>query len=146
MKLLIAGSRKIGSGVLCQKMFDAIWPLTILVRKEVVDMVVSGGCKGSPDVFGEEWAAQHKIPCQVFPADWDKHGKAAGLIRNRQMAEFCGSDGMLIAIWDGESHGTANMVKEALAIGMDVFGVSNPTREINGEIRLRVNVKAKLKS
>lgn len=55
-----------------------------------------------------------------FPADWDKFGKAAGHIRNKQMAEEADA---LLLIWDGESKGSANMKKEMLFKNKPVYEV-----------------------
>ena len=41
-----------------------------------------------------------------FKAEWTIHGKAAGPIRNRKMAEY--GDALLL-IWDGTSKGSSNM-------------------------------------
>lgn len=49
---------------------------------------------------------------KVFEADWNKHGKAAGPIRNKEMVSE--SDG-LIAFWDGKSRGTKNAIDCAVA-------------------------------
>ena len=40
---------------------------------------------------GEEWAGRHGLPVRRFPADWARHGKKAGPIRNRIMAEYAGA-------------------------------------------------------
>lgn len=42
-------------------------------------------------------------------------GKAAGPIRNAQMAKYAseGAKGILVAFWDGKSKGTKNMIQEA---------------------------------
>ena len=50
--------------------------------------------------------------------DWNKHGKAAGPIRNRQMAEYADC---LIAVWDGKSRGTKNMIDEMNKLMKPVF-------------------------
>ena len=76
------------------------WPIT---------SVISGGARGA-DRLGEQWARSHGIPFQVFPADWDKWGKSAGYVRNKQMAEVAEA---LIALWDGESRGTNDMIWQA---------------------------------
>lgn len=70
--------------------------------------MVTGTAKGADQVpyYYNYWQG---VPIKEFPADWDKHGKAAGFIRNRQMAEY--SDA-LIAFWDGKSRGTKNMIEE----------------------------------
>lgn len=109
MKTIIAGSRSIAD------------PETVAAAVEAsgfeIAEVVSGCCRGV-DRLGERWARRHGIPIQRFPADWQKHGKAAGPIRNRSMADYADA---LIAIWDGESRGTANMIEEAEKRGLKVF-------------------------
>lgn len=81
-----------------------------------VTEVVSGGARGA-DAFGEEWARDRRVPVRVFPADWNRHGRAAGPIRNREMAEYADA---LVAVWDGESRGTKNMIEEATKRGLKV--------------------------
>lgn len=77
-------------------------------------IIVSGKARGA-DSLGELYAANHNLPIKEFPANWDKHGKAAGPIRNKEMAEYAGH---LIAFWDGKSRGTANMIKQAEEHGL----------------------------
>jgi hypothetical protein len=60
------------------------------------------------DRLAVQFAKRHEVQLYEFPADWDGYGKAAGFIRNKQMAEF--SHGLL-AFWNGESKGTAHMIK-----------------------------------
>lgn len=49
--------------------------------------VVHGGCRGADRLAGEA-AELIGFSCVVFPADWGLHGKAAGMIRNRQMLAY----------------------------------------------------------
>lgn len=83
--------------------------------------IVSGGCRGA-DKMGEEWANFWNIKCTVFPADWNKYGKAAGPMRNEQMAKYASEadKGMLIAFPVGVSRGTRNMIKTAERYGLEV--------------------------
>jgi hypothetical protein len=114
VKTIIAGSRTFeGRGEKSVKAY-----LTSLVEslKFPITEVVSGCARGI-DTIGEEWAKERGIPVKRFPADWDKHGKAAGAIRNREMAEYAEA---LVAIWDGESKGTKNMIQEADRRGLAV--------------------------
>ncbi len=76
--------------------------------------VVSGRAKGI-DRIGELYAREQGMVCRHFPADWDRHGKAAGPIRNRAMAEFAAQErSALVAFWTGvESGGTWNMMQTA---------------------------------
>lgn len=68
--------------------------------------VVSGGARGV-DRLGEEWARNHDLKVTNFQAHWLKHGKAAGPIRNKQMADYAD---MAVILWDGKSKGTRNMI------------------------------------
>lgn len=52
-----------------------------------------------------------------FPADWDRFGKRAGYIRNYNMAQYAD---VLIAVWDGHSKGTRNMIDIMLDMGKEV--------------------------
>lgn len=49
-------------------------------------VVISGHAEGA-DKLGEKFAGEYGLRCEVFPADWKKHGKKAGYLRNLQMAE-----------------------------------------------------------
>lgn len=58
-----------------------------------------------------------------FPAKWDTYGKAAGMIRNKEMADYAIKDSekaILFAFWDGESRGTKGMIDIAKRCGMEV--------------------------
>ena len=46
--------------------------------------VISGMASGA-DMMGHAWATAQGIPVKEFPADWKRHGKGAGMIRNQQM-------------------------------------------------------------
>ena len=103
MKLIIAGSRSISPAEFSRGIQESQ-----LAKQATV--VISGCAKGA-DQLGESWAAANNLPIQKFPADWNKHGKAAGPIRNREMAK--NADGALV-LFDGISPGSSNMIEEAL--------------------------------
>ena len=46
----------------------------------------------------------------IFRPDWDRYGKAAGIIRNKDIVE---NSNMVIAFWDGKSKGTASSIELA---------------------------------
>ena len=70
--------------------------------------IVSGGASGA-DFLGEQYAKKHNLPIKRFPADWNQYGRAAGPIRNRQMAEYAD---VCLVFWDGKSRGSENMITE----------------------------------
>jgi predicted Rossmann fold nucleotide-binding protein DprA/Smf involved in DNA uptake len=79
--------------------------------------IVSGGAKGA-DTIAESFAKVCRIPTKIFLPDWDKHGKAAGFIRNREIVDYCD---MVIAFWDQKSKGTKNTIDTALKAGKPVW-------------------------
>ncbi len=78
--------------------------------------IVSGAAKGA-DFLGETFARVHDLGLKRFPADWNKWGKRAGHLRNGETAGYADA---LIAFWDGESRGTADMIDQAKAVGLEV--------------------------
>lgn len=109
MKTIIAGSREINDlSLITKAVSECGW---------IVSEVVSGNARGV-DRLGETWALYNAVPIQLFPAEWDVYGKSAGPIRNRKMAEYADT---LIAIWDGKSKGTKNMIDTATKLGLTVY-------------------------
>ena len=98
MKVIIAGGRTFDNYELIEQ--------TMAELDFDVDYVISGGAYGA-DSLGERWAENHNIPVQRYPAQWNKYGRRAGVIRNRHMA-LVGD--YLVAFWDGESKGTKIMI------------------------------------
>lgn len=74
-------------------------------------IIVSGHARGA-DALGERYAKERGYELKTFPADWNKYGKSAGYIRNKQMSKYGNS---LIAFWDGKSKGTSHMIDLILA-------------------------------
>jgi hypothetical protein len=109
MKTIIAGGRDINDyAILLAAIEEANFTIT---------EVVSGGAKGV-DALGEQYAESMNLTLKIYPADWEKNGRAAGPIRNRQMAEY---GDQLIAIWDGKSRGTKNMIETATKKGLTIY-------------------------
>lgn len=112
MKTIIAGSRELSNP---SYVLDAL-----MLKGWEITEVISGGANGV-DINGARWAMCPQpiqdltIPIKQFPADWDKHGKAAGPIRNQEMADYADA---LIAVWDGESRGTRDMIDKAIDGGL----------------------------
>lgn len=80
--------------------------------------LVSGGAQGV-DAKAKEIANHFKhIEYREFEAEWNNYGSAAGPMRNDRMAEYADA---LIAVWDGESNGTRDMIEKALERGLDIY-------------------------
>lgn len=109
MKVIIAGSRT------CVSMDH----LKAAIQKSgwTPKTIISGTAKGA-DQLGEQWASENSIPVKQFKPDWAQYGRAAGPKRNREMAENADA---LIALWDGKSKGTKNMIETAEKLGLKVY-------------------------
>jgi hypothetical protein len=81
------------------------------------DVIIHGAAPGA-DTLAGQWAADKGIPVEAFPADWEKHGRAAGPIRNKQMLDD-GKPDLVVAFPGG--WGTANMCKQAREAGVRVL-------------------------
>lgn len=109
MRTIIAGSRTCTDyGKIIEAIRDCGWKPTV---------VISGAAKGA-DRLGELWARNHGVKLERFPADWDKNKKSAGHIRNVKMSEVAEA---LIALWNGQSSGTKDMIEIAQKKGLKVY-------------------------
>lgn len=123
-RVIVAGTRTFGDYDLLKRTMDefTFWMDDVLV--------VSGGNKHrigynqwcGADFYGERWAFEpyNRYTVMRFHPDWDTHGRAAGPIRNREMADFAE---YLVAFWDGVSAGTRDMIDVATAKGLYVHVV-----------------------
>ena len=88
-------------------------------------LVIHGGARGADTVGGEFFG--RAAPVEVVAADWSR-GKAAGIERNGLMLERAqerareiGVGLYALALWDGASPGTANMLARLKRAGVPVL-------------------------
>ena len=81
--------------------------------------IISGGATGG-DSIGIDWAVVNWCRFEEYKPDWNKHGKAAGPIRNQQMLDE-GKPDLVVAFPGGR--GTADMIRRAEASGVPVIGM-----------------------
>ncbi len=111
LKLVITGGRKYDDYVMFEDVLDLFKPTEIYV----------GDCPTGADRLAREYAEYHDIMIHVYEADWDKYGKSAGPIRNRQMLAAAGPAAIVVAFPGGK--GTANCVETAVGFNMIVLEV-----------------------
>lgn len=114
MKLIIAGSRNFDSLSVIPKIEKLIAENPELKK---ATEIVSGGARGV-DAAAEDYAKKKGLKKKIFYPNWAAHGKAAGPIRNAQMAEYAD---VLILIWDGQSRGSASMKREMMNRGKPIY-------------------------
>lgn len=71
-----------------------------------IKTIISGGAKGA-DSLGEKYANENNVETIIYKPNWDKYGKSAGYIRNK---EIVNASDLIIAFWDGVSKGTKHSI------------------------------------
>ena len=112
MKLAIVGSRNFADPERLSRIVDKV--------QGDITLIVSGGARGA-DTLAEYYAKKKAIPYLIFPADWDKHGKKAGILRNQDIVD--NADAM-IAFLAPESKGTKDSIKRAQKKGIPIHIVN----------------------
>lgn len=101
MKVLVCGGRDYAD---FRKLSATLYALH---SEEPITLIIHGAARGADSLAGM-WAVQNKVPMKTFPANWKKHGRSAGPIRNREMLTAAQPD--LIVAFPG-GRGTADMVE-----------------------------------
>lgn len=114
MRILVCGSRD--------------WNDYRMISDALIDnyslpfVVIEGEARGA-DRMAAEWAERWHQPVELlrFPANWNKYGRAAGMIRNQQMLDE-GKPDLVLAFHDDLEHskGTKDMVNRARRAGIEV--------------------------
>ena len=103
-RVLVCGSRDFADRSLVDAKLDE-------VRQRLGDIpmrVISGAARGA-DRMAADWAARNNVPCDEYPADWDRYGRSAGYRRNEQMLAE-GRPHLVVGFPQGESRGTRMMM------------------------------------
>lgn len=112
MRVLVCGGRDFA---------DRDWLFAVMDKlareRGPVSTIIHGGARGA-DTLAGEWAASRNCPAEAYIADWASQGRAAGPIRNKRMLD-AGRPDLVVAFPGGR--GTANMVRQAKAAGVEVL-------------------------
>lgn len=102
-RVIIAGTRTFNNYELLQSTLD--WLLK--EKKDAHSIVIISGKARGADSLGERYAKENGYLIDDKPAEWDKYGKAAGYIRNEEMAKVAEA---CVVFWDGKSRGSKHMI------------------------------------
>ena len=83
---------------------------------ENVTEIISGGAIGI-DTLAEEIADKRRISKSIIRPAYDKYGKKAPLIRNKEIVKRAE---LVIAFWDGKSRGTKFTIDYAKKLNKEV--------------------------
>ena len=111
LRVLVCGGRRFDDAVTLGSWLGGIH------KRQGIALLIEGGAGGA-DFMARKFAEWTGIPVQTFPADWDKHGKAAGPIRNQHMLD-AGKPDLVVAFEGGR--GTDDMIARAERAGVRVL-------------------------
>lgn len=100
--------------------YDNMGKVTEVLNEIQPWLVIHGAARGA-DQLAQQWCDYNFVGFLQFPANWKKHGKAAGPKRNAKMLKY-GKPDLVVAFPGGK--GTANMVKLAGEAGVPVRWVT----------------------
>jgi hypothetical protein len=119
MRVLVCGGREFGYKYVNGVRYVDYEQLKVMydVLDEInITTLITGRARGA-DRFSEIYARRLGVDIFAFPADWNKHGRSAGPIRNQQMLNE-GKPDLVIAFPGGT--GTSHMCKIAEKAGVEV--------------------------
>ena len=108
VKIGVVGSRSFTDYARLEKTLDAL-------DLSCADVVVSGGCPQGADALAVRYASERALELKVFPALWQKYGRSAGIIRNRELVKYCD---FVVLFWDGISRGTGSTLRLCLELSV----------------------------
>lgn len=108
MRVLVCGSRTWDDE-------DTISARLALFMGDVT--IIHGDARGA-DRIADHCARRWGFAVERYPADWSKHGRRAGIIRNNVMLDT--KPNKVIAFWRGNSPGTRHTIEEARRRGIPV--------------------------
>lgn len=111
MRILVCGGRDFGDRDFLFGTLDR------LHRERGFTVLIEGVARGA-DQLAVEWADARAIEHLRFPADWERHRRRAGPLRNKQMLDE-GKPDLVVAFPGGT--GTANMIGQAQAAGVETL-------------------------
>ena len=115
MKVLVCGSRDWADPKPVISRLHAL-RMTALHRGEAL-AIIHGGARGADTIAGA-WGSRQRFSVQPFPADWDRNGKRAGILRNLAMLDE--RPDLVLAFQRNGSRGTQHTIDEALRRGISV--------------------------
>jgi hypothetical protein len=114
MKVLVCGSRTFCGSPAWSDASPVLQRLNALPRDAEI---IHGDAEG-PDRIAHRWAYGLGYVLHVYPADWKRHGRRAGIVRNLRMLDQ--QPDLVLAFWDRRSNGTGHTIREAQKRGIPV--------------------------
>lgn len=96
-----------------------VWELLYCTLNDLNLVIIHGDCPTGADAMAQAYCEDHGITTERYPADWNKHGKAAGPLRNQKMVDL-GADRCIAFLMEG-SRGTKDCIRKAQDAGINTY-------------------------
>lgn len=111
--VIVAGGRDFNNyKLMCEKLDFYLSDIS-----KMYNIIIVSGTADGADRLGERYALERNYEVVKFPPNWNKYGKAAGPIRNKEMSEVASG---CIVFWDKKSKGTRNMIETAREKNLEI--------------------------
>lgn len=110
LRLLVCGGRDFSDDAAVTRVLDHLHATRGIAE------IIEGGARGA-DSLARVWAERRGVSVLEFPADWKRHGRRAGFVRNGEML-LQQPDGV-VAFPGGA--GTADMMRQARGASVPVW-------------------------
>ena len=107
MRIAVVGSRA----------FDDYEKMRKILIPYIPFILISGGARGA-DALAERFAREYELTRVIYPAEWNRYGKKAAVIRNRKIVDKAD---LIIVFWDGESPGTNMVINLAMQTKTEII-------------------------
>jgi hypothetical protein len=111
MRVLVTGGRDYSDRATVFRELDKL-------HAELTICTLIHGAATGADSLADAWSKSRGVEVIACPADWSRHGRAAGPIRNKAMLTDHAPE-LLVAFPGGR--GTANMISQARAAGLKII-------------------------
>lgn len=115
LRVLVCGGRHYNHRRVLFEVLD-----NLVIERGPIEVVIHGNASGA-DALADSWAKMRNVTSIPVQAEWYKHGKAAGPIRNRRMITEHAPD-LVVAFPGGD--GTGNMIGLAKKADIEVVIIS----------------------
>lgn len=112
MKILVCGGRDFTDYELMKEILNAL----------DITEIIHGAARGA-DALAGRFGRERNIPQNAFPAQWVKHGRSAGPLRNIQMVVE-GKPSLVVAFPTSGSRGTLHCIETARKHGIECIVVT----------------------
>jgi hypothetical protein len=127
MRILICGSRDFSDWEIIHEILDGYKTSDLVV--------IHGACNTEldtrrnkilgqgADAIAHDWCIKNNVKYQAWPANWEKHGKRAGFLRNTEMLEKGKPDIVIGFMNEPASNGTSMMLNIAKKAGIPTYRI-----------------------